>query len=177
MEGRGFQRAARACLLAGLLGLAVCSLAAAVTPKQPGSWLEQKVFFKPELYISSSQFPVEEVLEGLPNRAAWQGYLAAAHEKAAAGSGTVPRAFIDPRSGAATNLMGAFPLVPGRGVGNRLRLADLAKTLGRPVTKVNSQTILDAVLAFVNANQGVLGIDLTQMGAGRADAVTEDLWQ
>jgi hypothetical protein len=169
-------RAGRIGRLAGWLGILVCGLAMAVEPKPPGSYLDQKEFFKPELYISSAHQPLEEILDRLPNRAAWQRYLAA-HEKAAGPGQALPRAFIDPRSGAATNLMGAFPLVPGRGAGNRLELADLSKTLGRPVTKVDSQTVLDAVLAFAHANRALLGIDLTQLGAGRAADVSADLYQ
>jgi trimeric autotransporter adhesin len=180
MQGRVYAvspRAGRIGLLAGLLGIAICGLAAAVEPKQPGSWLDQKAFFKPELYISSSQVPVEEILDRLPNRTAWEGYRAALEKAGAVAPGhEVPLAYIDPRSGAATNLVGAFPLVPGRGAGNRLKLADLSKSLGRPVTKVNAQTVLDAVLAFVHANQGVLGIDVTQMGGGRAAEANADLW-
>jgi trimeric autotransporter adhesin len=163
-----------AALLAFVLGGAVW----AAKPKEPGgSYLDQKAFFKPELYISSSQVPVEEILDRLPNRTAWEGYRAALEKAGAVAPGReAPLAFIDPRSGAATNLVGAFPLVPGRGAGNRLKLADLSKTLGRPVTKVNAQTVLEAVLAFVNANQDVLGVDVTQMGEGRAADVTADLW-
>src|SRR5262245_29637475 len=173
MECRGFQRGIKVCLLAVLLGLAVCGLAAALEPKQPGgSYLDQKEFFKPELYISSSQVPIEEIAASLPNRAAWEQLMAS---RAKAGQ-TAPLGFIDPRSGAATNLLGAYPVIPGSGVGNRIKLADLSKTLGRPVTKVNAQTVLGAVLAFVNANQGVLGIDLAQMGDGRAADVSADLW-
>ncbi len=172
MERRGFQRAAKVCLLASLLAVAVCSLAVALEPKQSGSWLDQKAFFKPELYISSSQVPIDEIVGKLPNRAAWETYLGG-REKAA---GAVPLAFIDPRSGAATNLVGAFPLVPGRGVGNHLKLADVAAKLGGPVTKVNSQTVLGAVLAFVNDHQALLGIDTAQLGAGRAADVSADLW-
>src|SRR4030095_12828844 len=103
MDCRSFQRAAKICLLAGLLGLAVCSFAAALEPKQPGgSYLEQKEFFKPELYISSSQVPVEEIAASLPNRGAWEQLLAS---RAKAGQ-AAPAGFIDPRSGAATNLLG-----------------------------------------------------------------------
>jgi trimeric autotransporter adhesin len=164
--------------LAFAAGVLVGGLAGAVEPKQPGSHLDQKEFFKPELYISSSQVPVEEIADRLPNRAAWVHYIATQEKTAGASPGrAAPLAFIDPRSGAATNLVGAFPLVPGRGAGNHLKLADLSAKLGRSVTKVNSQTVLDAVLAFVNANQGVLGIDLTQLGAGRAADVSADLWQ
>ena len=50
-------------LLAVCLGIAFAGALWAVTPKQPGgSYLDQKAFFKPELYISSSHEPVEKIL-------------------------------------------------------------------------------------------------------------------
>src|SRR4030095_10474699 len=71
---------------------------------------------------------------------------------------------------------GSYPVIPGRGVGNHLKLGDLSAKLGRSVTKVNNQTVLDAVLAFVTANQGLMGIDMAQLANGRAADVSADLW-
>ncbi|HKV06714.1 MAG TPA: endopeptidase [Thermoanaerobaculia bacterium] len=165
-------------LLAVLLGLAVASGAWALEPKDSPSYLDQKEFWKPELYISSSQEPVEKILVRLPNQAAWKGYLERATEKAAAGEAVLPRAFIDPRSGAATSLMGAFPLIPGKGVGNRLTIEEVNARLGRPLhEKAGAQTVIDAVLAFVRDNSGLLGIDLEQLGGIRAVDVSPELWQ
>src|SRR4030095_4869235 len=114
MKSRGYTaspRAGRVCLLAGLLGILVCGLALAVVPKQPGSYLDQKELFKPELYISSSQSPLESLLGNLPNRAAWEAFQAAREN-----AGQVPaRVFIDPRSGAATSLIAPLPLLPSNG--------------------------------------------------------------
>jgi hypothetical protein len=166
----------RAGVLAALLGIALGSAAWALDPKDAGSYLDQKAFFKPELYISTSQLPIEKVLASLPNRAVWERYLAAEQEKALVGGHVVPLAFIDPRSGAATNLVGAFPLIPGRGVGNQIKLADLSTRLGRPVKRVDPQAVGDAVLAFVHTHRDLLGIDETQLGAVRATEVTPELW-
>ncbi len=165
-------------LLAVCLGIALAGALWAVTPKQPGgSYLDQKAFFKPELYISSSQVALEDILDQLPNRAAWGEYRAAREKALGQRADGLPLAYIDPRSGAATNLVGSFPVIPGRGVGNHIKLADLSKTLGRPVTKANDKAVLDAVLDFIAANQDVLGVDLEQIGDGRAADVTDDLWQ
>ena len=92
----------------------------------------------------------------------------------AAGAGPV-RAYIDPRSGTATNLIGAFPLLPGRGVGNRVRVDDLGTRVGYAVREVDRQVVADAALAFVRQQQGVLGIDIAQLGAVRAEPVSPDL--
>ena len=96
------------------LATALCAVlvlsagAFAIEPGDSPSYLGQKAFFKPELYISSSHQPLEEALPLLPNRAAWESFLEVREN---AGQAAV-KAFIDPRSGAATNLIGAFPLLP-----------------------------------------------------------------
>jgi trimeric autotransporter adhesin len=153
----------------GLLG----GLAWAFEPKDDGSELEARAFFKPELYISSSHSRLEQIQTQLPNRAAWESFQAARQN---AGQAPV-RAYIDPRSGAASNLLAAFPLIPGRGTGNNLKLADLSARLGRPLGKVDAAAVSDAVLAFARQNRGVLAIDTAQLGASRADQVRPDLWQ
>ncbi len=158
-------------VLAIVLGILTAPAVQAVEPKDSGSYLDQKAFFKPELYISSSHVAVEEVLSGLPNRGAWETYFAA-REKAAGPGQELPRAFLDPRSGAATSLMDAVPLIPGHGVGNRVRLADLSKKLGRTVQKVDSRVAGDAVLAYVHQHLDLLKIDPEQLGAVRAADVS-----
>ncbi|MGH9360742.1 MAG: endopeptidase, partial [Thermoanaerobaculia bacterium] len=80
-------------------------------------------------------------------------------------------------SGAATNLIGAFPLIPGRGVENRVTLADLGTRLGRPVTAVDAGTVADAALQFVREHKGPLAVDAAQLGEVRASQVTPELWQ
>ena len=79
----------------------------------------------------------------LPNRAAWDAFLQA--RRAAAGPVAV---FIDPRSGAATNIIGRVPLIPGSGVGNRVTLAALGERLGRAVEAVDAAVVADAVAAL-----------------------------
>jgi hypothetical protein len=142
-------------------------------PKDSGSYLDQKAFFKPELSISSSHEPLEEVQHLLPNRKAWQDFQAVT---AMSGKPAVA-AYIDPRSGAATNIMGSFPLIPGDGVGNTIRLAAVSASVGRPVTGIDKQTVAQAARNFVIQNQALLGIDATQLGDARAEQVNPDLWQ
>jgi trimeric autotransporter adhesin len=157
------------------LGLIVLASAAgwALEPKDPAAYLDHKEFFKPELYISSSHADVDEILGELPNRAAWDNFNAAREQ---AGQGRV-RAFVDPRSGAVTNLMGAFPLIPGRGVGNRVTLGELGARIGRPVSSVDGQTVAEAARSFVRENRDVFGVDTAQLGEVRATQIREDLWQ
>ena len=182
MECRQSCRSVRVSVCALLAAVVVAGGALALEPKDSGSYLDQKEFFKPELYISSSQEPLEGIINRLPNRARWQTYLAAHEEMelatAAAGAPSrVPKAFIDPRSGAATSLIGSFPLIPGRGAGNHVKLAELGMRLGRDVQRVDPKTVADLVQAFVHDHADVLGVDLAQMGTLRAVEVTPELWQ
>ena len=155
-----------------LLGLLVSPAVSALEPKDSGADLDQKEFFKPELYISSSHRSVEDALPDLPNQAAWRSFLAARDD-----AGDSVRAFIDPRSGAATSLVGAFPLLPGRGAGNQVTAADLATRIGRPVQAVDGRAVADAALGFVREHKALLAVDEAQLGAVRAVQVTPELWQ
>ena len=85
--------------------------------------LDEKEFFRPDLYISSSQVPLETILGELPNQDAWRAFRRAADAKV----------YVDPRGGTAVNIIQAVPLVPGSGAGNRLTLGDLGRRLGRRV--------------------------------------------
>ena len=109
----------------GLLGALTSGTSWAAVPKEKDSALDQKEFFRPELYISSANRPLQDMLPQLPNRAAWDAFL-----MRGANASSV-QAFIDPRSGAATNLVLSVPLIPGDGVGNHLTLADLSRRLGK----------------------------------------------
>ena len=160
--------------IAMALAFAFSIRAEAAQPKERATDLDRKAFFKPELSISTSHAPLADVLPRLTNRATWEAFLA--------GSGDDPRrprlkAWLDPRSGAATNLMEAFPLIPGTGVGNRITLQDLSRGLGRPVTNVDEQVVAEAVRRFAMLHRLVLSIDVKQLGAARSTRVSDELWQ
>jgi hypothetical protein len=158
-----------------LLGILVLASGAwALEPKEDsGSYLDQKAFFKPELYISSSQQALEDVQSALPNHAAWENFQAAL----AIGGEAPVKVFIDSRSGAATNLIGSFPLIPGNGTGNRIGLSSLSARLGRAVGGVDASAVRDAARKFVLDHKDLLGIDTTQLGNVRADQINPNLWQ
>ena len=111
---RGFRtaRLVAACL-AAVLALLLPQATWAVTPKQAATDLDQKAFFKPDLAITSSDVPLASIQSRLPNRAAWDTFFQA---RAQASADPV-HVFIDPRSGAVTNIIGSFPLIPGSGIG------------------------------------------------------------
>src|SRR6185295_7628224 len=70
------------------------------------------------------------------------------------------------RSGAATNILGSYPLIPGDGFGNALT--------GKPADTLSVET---AVRRFLRQNASLLGIDLAQLGQPRVSQVTDELWQ
>jgi hypothetical protein len=155
--------------LSSLVGVAP---AWAVAPKQPGAPLEDKAFFKSELYISTASVPLDDLKDQLANRAAWEAFLARRP-----GYASDVHVFLDPRSGSAVNVMGAYPLLPGSGVGNRVTLESLRRALGHAVMRVDERVVGEAVLVFVRAHQEILGIDVSQLGTPKAEQVNPDLWQ
>ncbi|HET8647007.1 MAG TPA: PepSY domain-containing protein, partial [Vicinamibacteria bacterium] len=147
--------------------------ASATQPKQPVTDLDQAAFFKPELYISSSHAALADIQSRLPNREAWDTFLQAR----AAGGGDAVHVYIDPRSGAATNIVGAFPIIPGSGAGNTVTLSTVSRSLGRSVRGIDAETVAALVRRFVVAHQDVLAIDVRQLGTFTATQVNPDLWQ
>jgi trimeric autotransporter adhesin len=143
-------------------------------PKEPKTALDQKAFFRPDLYISSSQVLLKDTLADLPNRAAWERFLLARGESLADPSTPV---HIDPRSGAVASIVAPFPLIPGDGTGNQITLEGLGARLGGAIARVDEQVVAKAVRGFIEAHKDVLGIDTEQLGDLRATEVTPDLWQ
>jgi hypothetical protein len=150
------------------------ALAWAADPKEPSTSLDHKAFYRPELHIGSSHVPLEAILPELPNRPAWEGFL---FQRGEDPRQPRSRIYIDPRSGAASNIVATFPLIPGTGAGNGLTLADLGRSLGRPVQKLDSPVVAEAARRFAESHAGILGIDVQQLGTARATQVTPDLWQ
>jgi trimeric autotransporter adhesin len=151
--------------------LALPAASWAAQPKQAVTDIDQKAFFKPELYLSSAHAPLADIQSRLPNRAAWDTFLQGA------AAGRPVHVYVDPRSGAATNIIGAFPLIPGNGDGNSVTLESLSQALGRPVPAVDADVVGTLVRRFAVQHHEVLGIDTRQLGAALATQVTPDLWQ
>src|SRR5262249_5094090 len=128
--------------------------------------------FKPELTISSSSVALDNIKDELVNRSAWDAFL-----QDRAGYATDVIVYVDPRSGSAVNIMGAYPLIPGTGFGNHVTLESLSRSIGRPVASVDEDAVGRAVMGFVRSHADVLGIDATQLGRPKATQVTPDLWQ
>ena len=123
----------------------------------------------PLLRAGSRHAPLDELLERLPNRAAWR--------RARAAEAAPSAAFIDPRSGAASGLVVSVPLIPGSGVGNRLTVSDVAARLGRAVAGVDPAIVGELARRFVVERADLLGIDPAELGPARAAQVADELWQ
>jgi hypothetical protein len=158
-------------VLALAVGAAFGAAAArASTNREARTPLDQKAFFLPELYVSSSHVSLDDVLVQLPGRAAWEDFLRARGETARA---TALVVYIDPRSGVVSGLTGSFPLVPGDGFGNKRAAA--SNDAGGAA--LDEAAVTKAVRRFIDSHRAVLGIDVAQLGAARTTQVRPDLWQ
>src|SRR5262245_49901683 len=121
---------------AGLFFMTLALTAAsseAVVPRKGERGLQAKVQVRLDLGTAPRTVPLADVLEQLPNRAAWEAF---AESRLARGESPAP-AFVDPVSGTTAGLTVAEPLIPGRGAGNHVTLGALARTLGRAVARVD----------------------------------------
>jgi hypothetical protein len=155
-----------------LPALWIAGAALALEPKDPTSVLDLQEFAAPELTLSSAHVPLAEVLGELPNRSAWDAFLAERGD--APGSVQV---YVDPRSGAASNLLASFPLLPGDGLGNQVTLTELAARLGRPVAALDAAVVADVARRFVLDHAALLGIDPAELGPVSAVQLDDRLWQ
>jgi trimeric autotransporter adhesin len=143
----------------------------AVVANRGGDALEQKRLFRPTLSMAMRNVPLAEVMDRLPNRAAWEAFT-----RARAAEGATFHAYIDPGTGTVRDITRTVPLIPGSGVGNRVTVQALGQRLGRAVHEVDAAAVADVTLAFVRQHQALLGVDPEQLGPARAARVTSDLW-
>ncbi len=171
---------------AATFALCLAGSALALAPKEPKASrtdLDAREFYRPDLRLSTSHVPFEAVENQLANRAAWTRFLAE-HGATTGTDGTgtnAPaglRAWFDPRSGTPVNILGAIPLLPGRGAGNDVTLERVAGLLGRPVAEValTPDVVGELLRRFVVRNADVFAIDPDQLGAVTAERVSDELW-
>jgi hypothetical protein len=138
----------------------------------PGRSLAGREFARPDLRLPSDSARLGDLAMSAERTAAWRILLATWVVPAPADA-----VFVDPRSGAALRVVGAFPLLPGTGVGNDVTLADVGARLGRPVDALVPALVADLARAFVARHALALGLDPAQLGVARAAEVTSELWQ
>ncbi|MCE9667057.1 hypothetical protein LY474_04445 [Myxococcus stipitatus] len=131
----------------------------------------REAFFVPELVLPSGQAPLEVALPklGADVEKAWEDFFMR--------NGKDFTVFIDAQTGTAANIVGAVPLIPGRGIGNAVTLAGLSDRLGREVTTVDEAVVADLVFQFIESNRAAIGVDTRQLGAPRVHPISDDLWQ
>lgn len=156
--------------LLAIFALLLCPvLAFSLQPKETPSSLEDKEFFKPDLYISNANVPIQDVLSKLPTAPVWNDFYSR--------YGSNFHVFIDPRSGAPSGIIGSIPFLPGSGAGNKIQQSDLSQFLGSNVDKVDEKVVSDAMRKFISINAQTLGLKETELAVVKAGRDVEHLWQ
>ncbi|MEM9555024.1 MAG: PepSY domain-containing protein [Acidobacteriota bacterium] len=140
-------------LLCAVFGLFLASGLLAVTEPAKDSIVEQKAFRHADLDIPA----LDRQVGLLPNGDA----TLARQRLQRLGSGEAASR-IDRRSGRFSTLLPATPLVPGDGVGNRLRWSDVALTVPQTAAE-REQVVRGAFLDYLAVNQGDLDLDLAEL--------------
>src|SRR5437868_7221703 len=133
--------------LTACLALMLSVASWAIVPPQSGpSTLASKAFFKPELYIPITNMPLPQAQAQMSaqSASAWNDFFAR--------NGKAFNVYLDPRTGAATSIQGAIPMIPGDGVGNNVTLASMRLQLGHAVTEVNEAVVGDLIVKFIVDN-------------------------
>src|SRR5262245_28585908 len=144
------------CLIFTSLFLITCGFVFAFQPANDKTDLRQKEYFLPEMYIGNRAASYAEVSQQLANRVAVDAFVAKY-------GGTI---HFDPRSGFPMSITASIPLIPGKGVGNQIKLNK----------EVDSKLVAKIFRNFVIKNSAAFGIDVTQMGAVKAVKVNDRLW-
>jgi hypothetical protein len=157
----------------GVSILAILLLTAASGSGYPGpdrarTPLSQKQFARPELHFSTAAVRLDEVRARMPNVKAWEAFMER-HRAAIV--------YVDPRSGSASSIAASTPMIPGRGLGNRLTMEDLSGRLGRPVSEISADVVGEAARAAVLERREVLGIDAAQLGPAHVSQVSGGFWR
>ncbi|MBN1207687.1 MAG: endopeptidase [Myxococcaceae bacterium] len=157
--------------LTACLALLLAAASWAIVPPQSApSSLTSKAFFKPELTIPISNVPLDEAQAQMAasNLGAWDTFFSL--------NGKDFSVYVDPRTGAATAIHGAIPMIPGTGFGNNVSLDSMRQQLGRNVSQVDAATVGDLIVRFIASNSKALGVDPMQLGEPRVTQVAPHLW-
>ncbi len=137
----------------------------AFQPAQTKTEIAAKAFSASELYISNTVVSLQST-DLATSRPAIERFLNR--------YGSSVTVFIDPRSGTVANLITSIPMIPDKQ--NQLTLADISRSLGRPVQKVDEGMVAELFRRFVAENQNVYGIDSRQIANVKATQINDYLW-
>ncbi len=129
--------------------------------------IEQLEFRADEIYIPQTQVTLAEIINQLPNKDAWSSF--AAQQK----TGIF---YFDPRSGRPVSFIYPYPIIPGTGENNHIRLNDLSNQLGYEVKEVNREVVKDLLLQHLRKFNNLIRINLNEIGEIRIDQIAEPLW-
>ena len=120
------------------------------------------------VHVSSINVPYVKIATQMPNADQWQSFFT---------QFSAPRfVFIDPRSGAPTNILLSYPIIPGTGKGNRLTLAALQRGLGENIKEITPAVVDRLMRRFLVRHQDILRLDPEELDGGRIQSVGDDLW-
>ncbi len=129
--------------------------------------LEKLEFRIEEFAIGSYQYALEEVINQLPNKDAWNNFASKIDHVII---------YIDPRSGRPDSIIYPHPIIPGTGDKNNITLGHLTVKLGYNVTEVTSDVIKDLLLRHIREYNSLIRINLDEIGDIRIDQVDEAMW-
>ncbi|MFY1831893.1 endopeptidase [Myxococcus fulvus] len=157
---------------AACLALLLSGTSWAVQPPQAGSSaVADKAFFKPEFYLPIQNMPLQQAQQTLDKAAVggWDDFFKR--------NGRDFRVHIDPRTGTPSGIEGAYPIIPGKGVRNRVTLDSVRESIGRSVAEVDESVVGDLVFKYIADNQAAFNLDVMQMSAPRVTKINDNLWQ
>ncbi len=159
------------CLIKGFVAISIVLLfigfANAFKVREDLNAIEQLEFRADEIYIPQTQVTLAEIINQLPNKDAWSSF--AAQQK----TGIF---YFDPRSGRPVSFIYPYPIIPGTGENNHIRLNDLSNQLGYEVKEVNREVVKDLLLQHLRKFNNLIRINLNEIGEIRIDQIAEPLW-
>ena len=155
-------------ILFAALSIIAVNIAYSFNQKIVKNEIEKLEFRTDELYVSQTNVPLEQVINQLTNRGAWQKFLMI-------NKGSI--VYLDPRSGRPASLITRIPIIPGTGDGNCITLEDVSMKLGYAVKEIHEQEVKQLVLGIMQENADVLRLSMDEIGEIRTNYAGQYLWQ
>ncbi len=153
-------------LVGGVLGFNI--MAQAIRPEPGLTEFNRSMVRDHGVHVSSMNVPYLKIATQLPNGDRWQTFIMQL---------TAPeKVFIDPRSGAPTNIILSYPIIPGSGKGNRLTLPALERELGESLSSITPAVVDQLMRRFIARYQDILRVDPEELDDGRIQNLGGDLW-
>ncbi len=150
-----------------LLNLILLGTAFGFKVKEDRNLIEQKEFQANELFISTSEATLQEVINSLPNKNEWLRFINQ-HKDA--------HIYIDPCSGRPITLMYPLPFIPGTGEGNDITLEKLSSTLGYKINEINDELLKKLIVNHIEKYRNILLVNINEIGDILVSHPAEYLW-